>query len=444
MIKLDGYKWINITEVKLNELKNALTKDNPLYTKALSMGVGVKDLEPILKYYLVKNDVIRVPRNFNLDKFIIKEKVDIQDNTVLGNPVDIKSKIILRPEQEEPVKILGKIDNTIVSMPCGAGKTIVALEAIARKSITTLVLVHKKFLMNQWAERIKEFLDIDVGYIGAGKEDWKGKKIVIGMIQSLINYEKYAKEMFEYFGVIVTDEAHLLGSVVWSKVIGEFPAKVRWGLTATPTRADGMEFVFKWGIGKVGYLEQEQDIVPRVYQVKTNLFIAPISYKNNWNYKTNMSKLITKVSEDVERNKSILELIKSAEKEGRKLLVLGDRVVQLKDFYKQLKKGHSVGLYLGETSLEDRKKTEEKDIILATSQMASEGLDIPKLDTLFLVSPKGGKQWLQQAIGRIQRKVDGKKLPIVIDFVDRKIPILVNLALKREEYYKIKKFNLGE
>tara|TARA_Y100000310_G_scaffold208104_1_gene208607 strand:+ start:782 stop:2158 length:1377 start_codon:yes stop_codon:yes gene_type:complete len=452
-MKVGRYRYLRSDDVNIEELMEALTIVNPKYRKSLQMGFSTRGLEPAMKLYKLgltedssESVVIRIPRQFPYSDYLIDSanSVTVDDDTVLGEDLKYTDSIVLRDNQYEPVKKFVENENGIVSLPCGAGKTIVGLKALAEIGKPAIVLVHKTFLLNQWRDRAKEFLNEDIGLVGAGQEDWKGRKIVVGMIQSLNNVDKYPKEFYEYFGVVISDEVHRLSAPVWEKVVGQFPARRRWGLTATPYRTDGLECIFKWHIGGMLFIENEQPLTPQVVQIRTEAYMSSHKYINMWgNRNLNMGRLISNLVKDEDRMYLIIKSLKKVIKSGRKLLVLSDRLNSLDELKKGLSStGADIKMYVGSTSEEDRYSAEDADVILATSQMASEGLDIPDLDTLVLVTPKSSLPWLKQAVGRILRDVEGKKKPLIIDYIDLKIPLLRNMAMKRFKYYKTQRFDV--
>jgi superfamily II DNA or RNA helicase len=168
------------------------------------------------------------------------------------------------------------------------------LEATARVGRTTLVLVHKEFLMEQWAERAKKLLGEDAGIIQVTTWDWKGKKIVIATLQTLYSQrDKLSEEFKNYFGLIISDEVHRVSAPTWSQVIGLFPARRRWGLTASPKRADGLEIIFHAHIGEIIYRLEGQALTPTIYMIQTKCFVPTKEYYNRWNNQPNIPKMVT-------------------------------------------------------------------------------------------------------------------------------------------------------
>jgi len=420
----------------LDKIKNALMFKNPKYVQLKNMGFSLKGISEYLFYYKIidSENTIEIPREFPIEGYI-DEFVTI-DERAKGEKVSFPAKLLkpLYKDQNDAVEQLEKNQGGIIVMPAGSGKTVVGIEMIRRCGVKALILVHKNFLMDQWANRIENFLGVEVGKIGNGYFDLD-KPIVIGMIQSLLRQER----IFREFGLVISDEVHRLGSEQWSKVIRKFPGKLRVGLTATDKRTDGLEKIFIYGIGSIVYRKEEKFKNTKVFQIKINTKVPYYKAFSSWRNKLDLGMLITTLSKDRKRNELIIDKIIEINRVGRTVLVLSHRVKHLKYLKEKLEgtiRG-KIGLYIGETSREDRQKLEEKgSIILATVQMVKEALDIPRLDTLVLTTPIGNKLGLIQATGRIQRKFKGKKFPVIIDIVDSNMLITLGMARKRKFLYE--------
>ena len=144
-------------------------------------------------------------------------------------------------------------NGAILEVPCGRGKTVLSLKIIANIQKKTLILVHKEFLMEQWIERIQQFLpDARIGIIQQNKVKADNKDIVIAMIQS-ISMKSYPPKIFDNFGFTIVDECHHISSQVFSRCLPKIGNKYLLGLSATPKRKDGLSKVFHWYLGPVSY-----------------------------------------------------------------------------------------------------------------------------------------------------------------------------------------------
>jgi len=347
--------------------------------------------------------------------------------------------IRLRDEQGEALRVFLRDEESgslggILSAPAGWGKTVWALKLISMIGERTLILVHKEFLVNQWRERIAQFLPgVSVGLIQQDECD-VNQDIVLGMIQSLSSRE-YPEWVYRHFPILFSDEVHRVSAPTWSVVVPKFDSRYRVGISATPYRKDGTASVFQWHIGDILFRAREQRLIPKIKWVKTNFRMIRTPGFNPDDLPRFV--LLRKIVENEARNRLIVDELTKAVQAGRKIILFSERIKHLEDIFKRFKKqpGMSevvVDYYIGSRSEVELKLAEKAQVILATYQMASEGLDIPSIDTVFLATPKAD---IKQPVGRILRPFEGKKEPIIVDFVDD-VPFLSDLGKIRERYYR--------
>jgi superfamily II DNA or RNA helicase len=447
-VTVGSFAWMSkadLTVPALQSLKAALT----VIPKKQSKFAGdEEDPEPI--YLFSENDThLGVARQYFLQNAkqgheIVYDLTDGSKATWPG-PLVFHPDKKLRPEQGAALQTIlsayhGNQLGGLVQAPCGWGKTAWSCALIHALQVPTLVIVHKEFLMGQWLERIQDFLPgAQVGIAQQQQCDYKGKHIVVGMVHSLAK-GTYPKAFYDWPGLVLVDECHRIGARTWSPVPAFFKARFRIGLSATPRRKDGADKVFHYHLGKVLFAAKEQRLKPtikRVYSkfrlVKTPTFnpnLAPESLVLNF------------LCANDQRNRRIVELMIDAVKSGRKLLILSKRIAHLNRleamFHREWKEGNhgaavSTGYYVGGMSEEARYQASFARVIFATAQFAAEGLDIPALDTLFLVNPMGD---VEQAVGRILRPYEGKKDPIVVDIRDDLVQLFEAYAQNREKLYR--------
>ncbi len=320
--------------------------------------------------------------------------------------------------------------------------TICALYLLAKLGKKTIIVVHKEFLMEQWIERIKQFLpDARIGIIQQNKVTVKNKDIVIAMIQS-ISMKNYPMETFDQFGFSIFDECHHISSQVFSRCLPKLGNQYMLGLSATPRRKDGLSKVFHWYLG------------PMIYQIKNreiqNVNIHLINYSSDNEYtkieltnygKISMPKMINNICYYKKRNKFIVKLIKLIlQEKNRKILLLSNRREQLKCIYEYIIKKNicSIGYYVGGMKKKDRKISETKQVMLGTYSMSSEGLDVKELNTIIFASPKSD---IVQSTGRMLRLITDT-IPTAYDIIDTSIPIFKKQSIHRIRFYKKNKYNL--
>jgi len=317
--------------------------------------------------------------------------------------------------------------------------TVMALKIISEIQKKTLILVHKEFLMNQWIERIAEFLpSARVGKIQGQTQDIEGKDIVIGMIQTMYNRD-FAAEFFDPFGLTIIDEVHRIGSEEFSKTLFKTVTPNMLGISATVERKDKLTKLLYMFIGPKIYSEDRKD--DDVVQVRGIEFgsndpdysIMEYDFRGNPKYST----MITKICAFGPRSDFIVRVLDDLLKENpeNQIMVLAHNRSLLSYMFDaiQHKIGEqrgSVGFYVGGMKEKDLKVTEGKRIVLATYAMAAEALDIKTLSTLVMATPKTD---IEQSVGRILRAKHAS--PIVVDIIDSH-DLFKNQWKSRKTFYK--------
>ena len=424
-----------LSQSEMYELRNELTvKPNsgmPGYSCSVSYPV-----------YRESTNKIYIPRHFGIEKYGSVSKINISQGDSIninfnGSLFDYQVNII-----DKYIKHIETSGGGLLDVEPGKGKTVMALNIISRIKKKTLVIVHKTFLMNQWKERIQQFLpDANVGFIQGKTIDVEGKDIVIGMLQTL-STKDFSDDIVNQFGLTVYDECHHLSAEVFSQVMIRLNTNYILGLSGTMTRKDGLTKVFKWFIGPVVHKEksesQEEVLIKALY------FEDPDNYEYN-NVETDFkgnpqySKMISKICSNESRTSMILNVIHHELKDNyeQQIMILAHNKSLIAEiFHKAQVFEKSVGLYIGGMKEEQLKESETKKIIIATYAMASEGLDIKTLTTLCMATPKTD---VCQSVGRILRSKH--KRPLVIDIVD-KHDIFQRQFNKRKTYYNKKKYNI--
>ena len=397
------------------------------------------------KLYLEGPNKIYVPKSYGLQKCgLANMKYENAEH------INVEFTGTLRKEQLEPVKaFMDSINNPlkmggILNLPCGFGKTTIAINLICQLKVKTLIVVHKDFLLQQWKERIEQFApSAKIGYIKAQIIDIIDKDIVIGSLQSL-SMKEYDVSVFSSFSFVIIDEVHHIGAEVFSQALRKITFKYSLGLSATINRKDGLTKVFKWFLGDILFsIKKRTDSV----QVQLKYFkdTSPEYCEEvvMYNYKPNMSKMINNICAYKPRIVFIRDIIINliAIEDKRKILVLSDRRNHLENMKKEFEEHKiSAGLYYGGLKQEVLKETETKQVILATYNMVSEGFDLPSLNTLILASPKSD---IVQSSGRILREKEECRIyqPLIIDIIDS-FSLFGNQSKKRQDFYKKNKYDI--
>ena len=384
-----------------------------------------------------------VPHYYGLEKFGEPRTLKIKEGDNLNEKVQfagsLRDKIQIATSDTYVSHVTKKgYGGGLIELACGMGKTVIGLNIISRLRKKTLIIVHKEFLMNQWIERIEQFLpEAKVGKIQGPTIDIEGKDIVIGMLQSL-SMKDYESSVFDSFGLTIIDEVHHISSEVFSNSLFKIVTKYMLGLSATMNRKDGTTRVFKMFLGPVlfkGKREEQFNVEVRGIEYKTNdeeFNEVATDFRGNVAFSTMISKLCSYNR----RSEFILEVLQDLFKENpeQQVMILAHNKSLLKYLYdavehRKIADG-SVGYYVGGMKEAALKETESKRVVIATYAMAAEALDIKTLSTLIMATPKTD---IEQSVGRILR--EKHKQPIVVDIIDSHEPFQ-NQWRKRKQFYK--------
>ena len=435
-------------------LKDELNFVNTEYLQRKRFGKSTYQVEKYFKLIDEQGDVIRLPRGFleSLKQHFDQRHIRylFSDQRIIAESVTFNSAIELRPEQESLVeKALLRDEGTLVAPP-GSGKTIVALELIARRGLPALILVHRRQLMNQWIERIQAFLQIPKAKIGRidGVKKKFGKEITVAMLQTFSGLEGQKDEIGK-IGTVIVDECHHVPAKTFREAIKDLNPRYLYGLTATPTRKHSDEKIIFLYVGNIiaelaANAEIDEDSVStrapaRVILRKTDLDIP-------FRFKTDDYQLLAKMlSCDHSRNKAIVVDILNQAKLNRKILVLSERREHLEILNLYLRKEAETITITGEDSESSRKQklkqieTGHYQVILSTGQFFGEGLDIKGIDCLVIAFPFSFDGKLAQYVGRL-RGSDR----LVLDYHDHLTPFLDRQFKQRMRYYKKQGYHIVE
>ena len=314
----------------------------------------------------------------------------------------INCKIKLKDYQEACMgQLIDYPYGIFVSAP-GTGKTVMTLWLIAQLKLRTLILVNSTFLLRQWEEECIRFLEYTPGIIGDGT--FTINDITIATFQSARKQERL-DQIKDKFSLVIVDECHRVPANTFRNVLNSIIAYYKLGITGTPKRKDGLEFIGKWLLGsKVLVNEYDDTMVPEIVLVKTGIKLPEADgYVECLNMMEEDSKLIKLIKKNIDASNNRHHLILSFR------LTTVDLLTQ--EFPEAL-------VVTGHTSKEDRKDLNEKvkdsKIIITTT--LQEGANIPNLDTLHLIHPNNNLPMLEQRIKRINRPLDNKKVPLVFDY----------------------------
>jgi len=425
-----GKKGYTIPKVELPKGEEEFLKKD-LFVKPFVPGAqfgNPNDQSAAFPVYRENNNKMYLPRFYGIQRYGVPDRCDIEE----GDDIDVPFELSLRDYQVKIVDIycnyvskpLSKEnaqhgDGGILEVPCGRGKTIMALNIISKIKKKTLILVHKEFLMNQWIERMNDFLPTArIGKIQGPVFDIEDKDVVIGMIQSLYDKE-YAPNAFSSFGLTIIDEVHRIGSEQFSRTLFKTITPYMLGISATVERKDKLTKVLYMFIGGKIYEEkrtEEDPVCVRAIEYKSDdpeFNNVELDYRGN----TKFSSMIVKLCAFGPRSDFIVNVLRDLLEEHpeNQIMILCQNKSLLTYLYEAInyREIASVGYYIGGMKQVKLQETETKKIVLATYAMAAEALDIKTLATLVMVSPKTD---IVQSVGRILRVKH--KHPIIVDIVD--------------------------
>lgn len=388
----------------------------------------------------------------------------IEDKRTKGQELNISFRGELRESQIPAVETMLENETGILHAATAFGKTVVCCDMIARRGISTLILVDRADLMNQWIKRLEEFLDIDeelpeyqtktgrtrkrkslIGNL-QGAHDTLTGIVDVAMIRSLKKKDGFHPKLKEYAQVYF-DECHHAASDSAIEVLQEINAKYVYGVTATPKRGDGKEKINEFLLGPIRYRftakdrAEEQNINHLVYPRFTRTVkphhLSKTPYGNDAyelirNNDVRDEQIIRDVADCVQAGRTPVVMTKyvdHAKKLSERLKTYADRLILLTG---------ANGTKARRAQVEELNKVDNSDslILVGTGSLLGEGFDFPRLDTLFMATPVSGENVVEQYVGRLNRDYDGKENVIVYDYVDSHIPKFDKMYSARMKAYK--------
>ena len=435
----------------LNRLKGLAAFQNPEFYKKQRMRLSTARTARVICCAEEFPQHLALPRGC-LDEIqdLLKQNgigLSLSDERNLGRPVDVSFRGHLTPVQQVSVKRLLENDIGILVAPPGTGKTVVGIYLIAARALNTLVLVHRKPLLEQWKDRLKEFLDIDpkdIGQIGGGKQKKSGI-IDVAMLQSLVRKGE-VKDVVREYGHVIADECQHISAFSFEQVLRKVRAKYVTGLTATPYRRDGHQPIIIMQCGPIRHtVKLKARLTNQVLEhhliCRETDFCLPFGQEDS-----SIQDIYAALILDEKRNQLIFEDILSVLEEGRCPIILTERKDHIEILANKLST-FARNLIILKGGMRTKKRREmmeqlaavpknEERVLLATGRYVGEGFDDARLDTLFLAMPISWRGTLVQYAGRLHRLHEGKKEVRIYDYVDQNVPMLMRMYEKRLKGYR--------
>lgn len=423
------------------KVKQLASFENPDFEKHEKMKLSTFGIPRYVTAFEEDEKYIYLPRALDA-KLDERFSMVWQDKRNDGHCIDANFNGKLKPQQQEAVDEMTKHENGVLAATTAFGKTVVAAAMIAKINVNTLILVHRSNLLEQWKERLNQFLPSSpIGEIGGGKFEPTGA-IDVAIMQSLNSEEKIA-ELADKYGMIIVDECHHASANSFRNILKSFNAKYVYGLTATPDRQDGQSASILLHCGDIRYVVSAKEqaklrpfdhyIIPRY----TDFSNSATRSENSWH----ITEIYESITNDEARNRMIIADVIKAIKDGKNPIILTERTAHVDYLKNELAKFQKnvIALTGGLTKKKSKEILDEVASIpknesfalVATGKYIGEGFDMPRLDTLFLAMPISWEGTLQQYAGRLHRLYESKLEVNIYDYVDYKVKMLEKMFQKR-------------
>jgi superfamily II DNA or RNA helicase len=447
-----------LTPAALATFKHAASMANPKFYELQRLRKSTWDTPRFVRGYdITADDRLALPRGLRHDiGRIIRgagSQLIVTDDRDPGREIEAVFAGELEPWQSAAVSALLAHDDGVLVAPPGSGKTVMACAIVAERATSTLILVDRKALADQWRTRIQEFLGVRPGQHGAGRKKLTGV-IDIAMLPSLARHGDVAG-LTSGYGQVVVDECHHLAAAAYDHSVSMIGAQFWLGLTATPTRRDGLGDLVGWQLGPVRHT-LNQPVESTLIEVSEGP-TAPgrVLYVHETTFTCNdldasspsaLAKVHRALLTDEPRNAQIVADVEDAIGRGRNCLVLTRRVAHLEVLAGLLAAlGHRPVVMQGGMPAAarraavdrlDQARTGEGVLVIGTTPFVGEGFDAPVLDTLFLAAPISFDGLLVQCAGRVLRAAHGKNVAEVHDYHDPAVPLIAGSLRRRMPGYR--------
>lgn len=420
------------------QIKAALTMPNPVYESAIAHGRAGWGIPETLAFYDETEAAMVLPRGFGPElSRLLGPNVEWIENRHVLPEIKLSFSGTLRDYQQEAVAALLERTQGVLEASTGAGKTVMALSIIAARKQPALILVHNVELMRQWQERIRQFLGVEAGQVGAGKCDVK--PVTVGIVNSV---RSRLDELVQHFGHIVVDECHRCPSTMFTECVRGFDAKFLLGLSATPYRRDGLTSAIGFYIGPVLHRVDPARLRDIGAVLRPEIVARETRFDFGGNASEDYQAMLTALALDQTRNEQIAVDVQSEVARGTgTALVVSDRVAHLEALSAVLaRRGENMVLLTGATPKKQRAAIVERlargdvRVLGSTVQLIGEGFDAPGLSSLFLTTPIKFTGRVLQVVGRVLRPKDGKT-PRIYDYQDNKVGVLQASAKARQRVF---------
>lgn len=434
----------------VTELRRLAAFQNPEFYKKQAMHLSTRGTPRVVTCTEESGTFVSLPRGCEADALALMAewggRAAVDDQRVNGEPIQIEFRGELTEVQTRAAAAILPHDIGTVVAPPGTGKTVLGAALIAKRGVSTLVLVHRRPLLDQWVAQLSEFLGIprkEIGVIGGGKRKATGR-IDVAMVQSLVRKGR-VDDLVAGYGHVVVDECHHVSASSFERVLSEVKARFVLGLTATPQRRDGHDPIVEMQLGPARFTVGAR-AAAAARGIAHGLVLRETSFSAAWKPGDPIQDLYSAMAAHEARNELILDDVVSALEEGRSPLLLTERRDHLEIFIQKLRGlARNLVVLHGGLSARERKEAlaslaaipeDEERLVLATGRYVGEGFDDPRLDTLVLALPVAWRGTVVQYAGRLHRKHAGKTEVRIHDYSDGNVPVLARMLEKRLRAYR--------